>query len=216
MAANDQELEVKYLLADPTGYAASLRAAGAQLEQARVFEQNLRFDTPSGALRQAMQVLRLRADQAYRLTFKGPGAEQDGVRLRQEIEFELADFAAARRLLEALGYQVVFAYEKYRTTYLLDSVLVTLDEMPYGVFSELEGSDPVAIRQVSARLGLAWEARILDSYTLLFEKLRLALNLGFTDLTFANFVTAGIQAPPARPLDRLGLPYAGQLDGGRA
>ncbi len=83
-------------------------------------------------------MLRLRADQAAHLTFKGPGrcAGRFG---RQEIEFEVSDFGAARRLLEALGYRVYTSYEKYRETYRLGQVIIALDEMPFGTFAELEG-----------------------------------------------------------------------------
>jgi len=65
-------------------------------------------------------------------------------------------------------------YEKYRTSYKLDGVLVTLDEMPFGNFSELEGPDAESIRRVAEKLGVNWEARIADSYTALFAHLKMA------------------------------------------
>jgi adenylate cyclase class 2 len=187
MAQNDRELEVKYWVAGLQSVEAALLRAGAQRLQGRVFERNLRFDTPGGELGRAFRVLRLRQDEEARLTYKGPGSLQDGVRLRQEIELTVGDFEAARRLLEALGYQVSMAYEKYRTTYRLGGVLATLDEMPYGDFIELEGPTPAEIRAASERLGLEWSRRINDSYTALFERLRQAQGLDFTDLTFDCF-----------------------------
>lgn len=183
----DQELEVKYYISDLTALERRLLSLGASLVQPRVRETNLRFDTPQGSLAQGFQVLRLRQDTEARLTYKGPAEDQGGARLRTEIEFTVGDFEAARRFLEALGYAVSMTYEKYRATYDLDGVHVTLDELPYGSFAELEGPDPERIQSVNGRLGLDWERRAPESYTALFDRLRLRQGLPFRDLTFENF-----------------------------
>jgi len=187
MSKSDQELEVKFYLPDLLTLRARLETAGAQLVQPRVHEINLRFDTPSGDLARGYRVLRLRQDTEARLTYKGPGELVDGVRSRQELEFTVSDFGTARHFLEALGYEVSVMYEKYRTTYALRGVLVTLDEMPYGNFTEIEGPDGASIRKTAEVLGLDWERRILDSYIMLFDRLRERLGLSFRDLSFANF-----------------------------
>jgi adenylate cyclase class 2 len=187
MSKSDQELEVKFYLPDLPALRARLEAVGAQLVQPRVHETNLRFDTPSGDLTRGYRVLRLRQDTEARLTYKGPGELVDGVRSRQELEFTVSDFGTARHFLEALGYEVSVMYEKYRATYALRGVLVTLDEMPYGYFAEIEGPDGASIRKTAEVLGLDWEARILDSYIMLFDRLRERLGLSFRDLSFANF-----------------------------
>ena len=185
--SSDKELEVKFYLPDLITLRARLETASAQLIQPRVHESNLRFDTPSGELAQSYRVLRLRHDTEARLTYKGPGELVDGVRSRQELEFTASDFDTARKFLEALGYKVVVMYEKYRATYTLGGVLVTLDEMPYGNFAEIEGPDGASIRRTAEVLGLVWERRILDSYIMLFDRLRERLDLAFRDLSFANF-----------------------------
>ena len=187
MPKSDQELEVKFYLSDLSALRARLEAAGAQLFKPRVHEINLRFDTPSGDLTRGYRVLRLRQDSEARLTYKGPGELVDGVRSRQELEFTVSDFETARHFLEALGYEVSVMYEKYRATYTLESVLVTLDEMPYGNFAEIEGPDGASIRKTGEALGLDWERRILDSYIMLFDRLRERLDLPFHELSFTNF-----------------------------
>ena len=164
-----------------------VQSLGAECSHPRLHEINLRFDTPDGELASGYRVLRLRQDDAARLTFKGPSSFDQGVRQRTEIEFVASDFEAARQFLEALGYQVVMMYEKYRTTYELDGTHITLDEMPYGDFMEIEGPDNASILAVNARLGLDWERRASDSYTVIFEQLRQTLGLSFRDLSFANF-----------------------------
>jgi adenylate cyclase class 2 len=167
-----------------------------------VHEINLRFDTPDEELSRSFRVLRLRKDRNNRLTYKGPGGVQDGVRIREELEFSVGDFDTARAFLEALGYHVVVMYEKYRTTYSMDEVLVTLDEMPYGNFAEIEGPDGKSIQLVANRLGLNWEERILDSYLVLFDLVRVALAFTFHDLSFTNF--ENLTVPP----DALGVKEA--------
>lgn len=187
MAGNGQELEVKFLVCSLDKVEQKLLTLGALLVQPRQYENNLRFDTPDSQLSRRQAALRLRQDNAARLTFKGSSLDEGGARLRQELEFEVSDFAMARLFLEALGYQVVVMYEKYRTTYALGEMLITLDEMPYGLFVEVEGKDARSLRQVSDQLGLNWELRCPDSYLELFERLRQVYHLEFTDLSFANF-----------------------------
>jgi len=183
----DQEIEAKFYLQNLAAFRQRLMAAGARLIQPRVQEINLRFDSPQRDLSRKAQVLRLRQDEAAHLTFKGPGALEGGVLARQEIEFEVSDFAAARRFLEALGYRVFTTYEKVRENFTLAEVQVSLDEMPFGTFTELEGPSPEAIRSLAESLGLAWERRIAMSYLELFARLKTRLALPFDDLTFEAF-----------------------------
>lgn len=183
----NQELEVKLFVSDLDAVKKKLITLGASEKQARTHELNLRFDTVRGELTRDYKALRLRSDTAARLTYKGPSSSKDGVRVRQEIEFEVSDFKAARALLGALGYQVAMIYEKQRAEYSLLGTEISLDELPYGNFVEIEGDDPQVIRQVSDMLGLNWETRVFDSYVTLFTRLRSVYNLDFRDLIFDNF-----------------------------
>ena len=184
---NDQEIEVKFYVNDLEAIRVRLEQFGALLTQPRTLEVNLRYDTPDGELSRSFRVLRLRQDTAARMTFKGPARAQDGARIRQEIEMEVESFEQARALLGALGYQVNMVYEKYRTKYEFEGIHLDLDEMPYGNFIELEGDDVPALHALSDRLGLDWEASSPASYVMLFEALRMKMNLPFRDLSFGNF-----------------------------
>jgi len=192
MNTTGKELEVKFYVPDLPAFEKRLVGQGAALELPRVHEVNLRFDTPSEELGRTYRVLRLRQDNQARVTFKGPGIEKDGVQQRQELEFSVSDFAAAQAVFEALGYQVVVMYEKYRTTYALGDVLVVLDEMPYGNFIEIEGPAGESIQKAARQLGLNWERRNLESYVFMFERLRQAKGWTFRDLSFANFAGKAI------------------------
>ena len=194
MSGSDQELEVKFYLSRPEQLQARLEDLGARLEQPPTHEINLRFDTPELDLLKSGRLLRLRQDHAAHVTYKGPGRIEGGARLRQELEFISSHFATARALFEALGYEVMMMYEKQRSAYALGAVLVTLDEMPYGNFAEIEGPDGASIKHAAMQLGLDWQRRILDSYTMLFDQARQSLHLTFRDLSFENF--AGLEVPP--------------------
>ena len=187
MSETCKELEAKFYLVDLAGLQKTLERLSAALVQPRTYERNLRFDTPDGFLTQSAQVLRLRKDTANRLTYKGPGEVQEGVSMRTEIEFTVGSFENAQKLLEALGYQVSMIYEKNRTVYDLNGVFVTLDEMPFGNFAEIEGVDGASIRAVCEQIGLMWKLRTLQSYAQLFQVVKQNLGLTLRDLTFRNF-----------------------------
>jgi adenylate cyclase class 2 len=189
---NGRELEVNLLVRDLTGIEKKLDSLGAELEQPRTHEINLRFDTARGELSRSATALRLRKDTAARLTYKGPSKEQDGVRVREEIEFVVDDFHAARAFLEALGFGIKLIYEKYRTVYLFKGVHVTLDELPYGNFIEIEGPEPNVIHDVCGELQLNWEKKIPDSYVMLFNRLQRVEGYGKRDLIFENYSNADI------------------------
>jgi adenylate cyclase class 2 len=187
MSQTNKELEAKFYLADLGKLQEILESLGATLVQPRTYERNLRFDTPEQTLTQSVQVLRLRQDTASRLTYKGAPQVLDGVSNRTEIEVTVGDFEKAQALLEALGYQVNMIYEKYRAIYELNNVLVTLDEMPFGNFAEIEGQDAAGILKTCHQIGLIWKLRTLQSYAVLFQTVKKNLGLDFRDLTFENF-----------------------------
>lgn len=193
MSSSDSELEVKFYLSRRRLMESKLTLMG-KLVAPRVHEVNLRFDTPDLSLSATGRLLRLRMDSRARVTYKGEGSEQGGARLRKELEFTVSSFDTARAFFEALGYQVYTMYEKYRTTYKLENVEVALDEMPTGDFLEIEGPDGESIQQIADQLGLNWQARILDSYTMMFEQLRGRMGFDFRDLSFKNFEGMQISA----------------------
>ncbi len=191
MSDSGQETEVKFYIRDLKGLEARLQDLGAQLVQSRTLETNIRFDLPDARLRSEGRVLRLRQDTAARLTYKGAGKREQGILSREEIEFVVENFEKAKRFLEALGYQKLTFYEKYRTTYQSNETLIMLDELPYGSFLEIEGENIQTIRAMSDRLDLDWETAVATSYLILFERVHKTMHLSFQDLSFANF--AGIK-----------------------
>jgi adenylate cyclase class 2 len=192
--SNFTETEVKLYVPDLAALARRLEEVGARLAAPRVYEINVRYDDPNGRLSQERKVLRLRRDTRVRLTYKDEGGEREAgdAWSRYEAEVEVADFGAMHAILEKLGYHPYMTYEKYRTTYELDGAEVTLDEMPYGNFVEIEGEKDT-ISAALERLRLQDAPRMGVSYALLFENVKRHLGLDFTDLTFEN--SKGIDVP---------------------
>jgi len=194
MSDSGRETEAKFYVWDLERIQSFLQRANARLVQARVLEKNLRFDLPDGSLRAGRRVLRLRYDTEARLTYKGENKNTRGVLSREEIEFVVGDFENAKKFLEALGYRQIFYYEKYRTTYELDKILIMLDELPYGNFVELEGETDETIEALSKKINLNWDATIERSYSALFADVQKNMNLSFRDLSFDNFVGMKVDA----------------------
>lgn len=191
MGETNQEIEAKFYVNNLDKIITRLHELQARLIQPRVLETNIRFDLPNGSFRSERRVLRLRKDTEARLTYKDPSQNDQGVLSRREIEFIVEDFDKAREFLEALGYQSIFYYEKYRTTYVLQTskvvVHVMLDELPYGNFVEIEGETLEAIHEAASMLDLKWDSAIGKSYSALFDQVHKSLNFSFHDLSFTNF-----------------------------
>lgn len=200
--ASDKELEVKFLVTDLSEIEKRLVKLNATLIQPRTHEFNLRFDTMTGDLGQASSMLRLRRDTGSHMTFKGPSSTLGGVLARQEIEFEVSNYSAAQKLIEALGFRSKFMYEKFRTTYDLNDLKITLDEMPYGHFTEIEGKDPAPIHEAADQLGLNWEERLPETYISIFRRLKDLYSLSFSDLSFENFKSVKFS------IERAGINFA--------
>jgi adenylate cyclase class 2 len=198
----DLEIEVKFILSDYTALMSKIKALALPCTQERVFELNLRFDQPDRRLFSAHQVLRLRKDHQAHLTFKGPGVLEEGVLLRKEIETIVADYDATKRLLETIGYEVIMIYEKYRANYLMNGVVLSVDETPFGLFIELEGESPEQVRLAADKLGMDWAQRINQSYFALLNAFNQNTGNNFRDLSFENF--RGLKVEPSD----LNLSYA--------
>ena len=188
MTVNNQEIESKFYVHDLTPIENRLKELNADCIAPRMFEYNLRFDNHQKSLNRQRKVLRLRKYDDIRLTFKGPGEKIGGAFARTEIELVINDFDLAQKFLENLGYHVAAVYEKYRAMYKIDGIIVTLDELPFGKFVEIEADKPEQISELAPRLGLMPECAIPASYQGLFEQVRSAKNLPVKNLAFWEFV----------------------------
>ena len=180
------EVEVKFFVADPAAVRARLAALEGQ-GSGPVFERNLRFEDAGNSLFKRNALLRLRKDENARLTFKSEPAEKNTqCKVFNELEVSIGDFSTMQRILEELGFHVEQIYEKYRETFHFDDVEICIDELPFGTFIEIEGSEE-KIRHWAADLGFSWDRRILENYLAIFQRIREKERLPFSDVTFENF-----------------------------
>jgi adenylate cyclase class 2 len=192
---NGQETEAKFYVQNLRKIELRLQFLKAQLIQPRTHETNLRFDNANSDLRNTSRVLRLRQDEKARFTFKGPSVESEGgILIRREIEFVVEDFETAKQFLEALGFETVVFYEKFRATYELNDVHIMLDELPYGEFVEIEGESVKAIHEIADLLGLNWGAMVKAGYHAIFERAAGKHNLAPSQLSFAALEKVKITA----------------------
>ena len=187
MTKNNQEIESKFFVNNLATIETLLIKIGATCIAPRGFEYNLRFDNHQNSLQRQHKVLRLRKFDDVRLTFKGPGERIGGALSRREIELVVNDFDQAQQFLESLGYRVAAVYEKYRTMYEIGTSMITLDELPFGNFIEIEAENPEQIIELARQLQLNPETAIPASYQGLFEQVKMVKNLPVKNLAFWEF-----------------------------
>lgn len=129
-----------------------LEGAGAEVLRAEEFEENTIYTGPG--LDPRGRVLRLRRTGARALfTYKERDLSPSAVKRQREEETEVSDASALAAILEALGYSPALVYEKRRATWRLNRTEVVIDELPFGLFLEIEGEEP-DILEAEKLLGL--------------------------------------------------------------
>ena len=128
-----------------------LRDVGAEY-RGEEFEENTIYG--GGALKRGTSVLRLRrVGSRALLTYKERFPNASAVKQQREEETAVDDPSAVALILDALGFKPVLVYEKRRQTWSLGPAEVVIDELPFGWFMEIEGSEP-EINDAEARLGI--------------------------------------------------------------
>jgi len=164
-AALEREIKLRFASVDEARRA--VVALGAPLVRNRRLQQDALLDTVDGALAGCRSALRIRTeDGGCRLTFKGPPLASP-MKLREELETEVADATILREVLARLGFRVWFHYEKYREEFRLQDLIVAIDDTPIGAYVELEGHED-AIMRTAAALGRGPADFIVASYHRLY------------------------------------------------
>lgn len=168
-----QECEVKFCVDDFADLRQRLQKMGARRE-GLFFEENTLFDTNPSTLRPKKILLRLRKVVQkkgidYLLTLKEPPLEHKTCKIREEHELSLRDGETLLRILALLGYERSGSYEKMREVWKTDACTFCLDEVFFGKYVEIEGSED-AIEREAGKLGLLRCPRSTFSYSTLFEQ----------------------------------------------
>ncbi len=168
------EIEAKLKVESHDEIKSKLAELGAEFLEEQL-QTDYYFDDADRTLTKTDRCLRLRRlligqTEKILLTYKG-AKEQSEFKKRQEIEIEIKGVDSAEKLLSALEYEKVLAFEKRRRVWRLGECEVALDELPLlGSFVEIEGPDGKRIADVQRNLGLADLRHIGKSYAVLMEE----------------------------------------------
>jgi adenylate cyclase class 2 len=107
-----------------------------------------------GTLDVVRSLLRLRRIGEHGLvTYKESLTPRLDIKHRRENETRVDDPDAMELILEALGFTPALVYEKRRETWRLGHAEVVIDELPFGLFMEIEGSEK-DIGEVESKLAI--------------------------------------------------------------
>src|SRR5215471_5847516 len=115
------------------------------------------LDRPGCALR-----LR-RVNGRAKLTFKQRRPTKSPIKHQEENELWIADADAMAAILTALNFRPGLIYEKRRTRWQVGKAIVVIDELPFGLFMEIEASVR-EIKRVEKLLGAEKLPAVMETY----------------------------------------------------
>jgi adenylyl cyclase CyaB, putative len=182
------EIEKKYKLdeAKRAQILEALSEAGAEFER-EDFETNTIFG--GGTLDENIAALRIRTTQnGALLTYKKRFGNQIDIKQQIEIETKIDNPNALKEIIANLGFDQRVIYEKRRRTWRFRSVEIVLDELPFGLFMEIEGTI-TSIKEAEMILGIEELEPESETYP------RLTMKLGKRN---GNVIEARFSERPSR------------------
>lgn len=73
------------------------------------------------------------------LTYKRKVGNAGNLKQHIEYETEVVDAEAIESIIKSLGFELGLIYEKHRQTWKYQNVEIVLDELPFGLYMEIEG-----------------------------------------------------------------------------
>jgi len=173
------EKEVKYQLDNPIALIKKLKYQSAIFIGYHL-ERTIRVDKPNWELSDSGIFIRLRTGFKNTLTLKEARKSDSEVSERREIEVEVDDIELCQDLLYSIGLTESLIMEKYRMSWRINDIFITIDELPFGTYSEIEGPIP-SIKIVSDLLNFDFNNRIVLTYWEIYNNLMLTKGSGEFD-----------------------------------
>ena len=104
------------------------------------------------------------------LTFKQRIPNQSPIKHQREEETEVADADKVDAILQSLGFQPSLIYEKRRRRWRIGKAEVVIDELPFGLFMEIEASEK-EIARIEKKIGAGDLPAVMETYPTLTAKL---------------------------------------------
>ncbi len=164
------EIEKKYRLTKPqrTAIEKKLRELGVVPGEVE-FEENIVYR--GGRLDLGGCALRLRrVNNRATLTFKQRFPSKSPIKHQQEEETTVDNPDAAHAIVSALGFRVGLIYEKRRVSWNVGKAALVIDELPFGLFMEIEGSER-EIKRVEKLLAVETLPPVMETYPSLTVRL---------------------------------------------
>ena len=163
------EIEKKYRLTkrQRDSVLRRLPELGAKL-QGEDFEENTLYGGPG--LDSGNSVLRLRRTSGQALlTYKKRFPDAREIKRQREDETRVDDPDAVNAILDGLGYCPALVYEKRRQSWTLGPTEVAIDDLPFGLFMEIEGEER-DIMSAERKIGLKGLRAEYSTYPQLTQK----------------------------------------------
>lgn len=104
------------------------------------------------------------------LTFKQRVPSRSFIKHQQEDETEATNAEALAAILRSLEFRPGLVYEKRRTRWIVGKAEIAMDELPFGVFMEIEGSER-EIARVETLIGAEDLPAVMETYPALTARL---------------------------------------------
>lgn len=140
------------------------------------FQRTTRRDTEDLTFEKQNTFIRTREDNKNIITVKRKTHNNTEVFEREEFETEIDDIEVMNSILEILGLTKTWIMEKYRIQGQYDNVTITLDELPFGIYMEIEGEEEDIV-EVANQLGLNLEGKITVTYWDLWDAYKAEHNI---------------------------------------
>ncbi len=132
------ETEKKYKL-DKAKYDKLFEALESWLED-EYKEENILYNIASPNVLRLRKIRGLLGNNIV-ATFKGQATVNgNGIKSRQEVEFSTQS-SSVFDFIEALNYRKQLVYEKNRLDFECKNAVISLDELPFGYYMEIEGTE---------------------------------------------------------------------------
>jgi adenylate cyclase class 2 len=163
------EIEKKYRLTEVQRRAVEKRLRTLGIRPRPIeFEENTLYR--GGNLKPGSRALRLRRVNGRAiLTFKERFPTRSSIKHQEENETGLVDADATHAILKALGFEPALVYEKRRVCWVVGKAEVLIDELPYGLFMEIEGPEKEILR-VEKKIGAEDFEAVNETYPTLTAK----------------------------------------------
>jgi len=187
---NNKEIEIKIQIEDKNEIKEiqkKLKSLNG-ISAPKIFQRTFRLDTPSFDLEQKGIFLRTRKEgENAVMTVKIKFLKTNNTNYFQRKEFEISIDSAENgaELLRNLGFSKQKIFEKYRELWTFEKkeVQVTIDNLPFGDFIEIEGSKK-EIEEMIKSLGMINKKRIINTYWDLFDEWKKKKGINGKDIVF--------------------------------